>query len=343
MKKILMIRMMGLGDVASVLIPAVKMMRRKHPDAEIGVVTYGAGCELMEQVAEVDKMFTVFPEQWPNDIFPAMESFVDIAGVLASQGPFDRIINLDTWFMPCFLAQILKDAGHLVVGNHLGISGNELLAKLQNGEIGPDYVKSPVQYMKSDFPQMHDWHTNWWDRYPEAGPYPRFYLNHCCGFEGDVDTTLDLPGDEDFYAEARGRRIVALSCAGRVGAKRYPHAGKLRALLEGAGCLVWDEFDGSLPMKTTLGRLRVTDLLVTVPTSTQWLAQLVGCPSLLIPGPLNPTVLSPMTHVPRTIECQYCFASHDCPEGLDFACMNIPPEKVAEMVNQHFDSYQHKG
>lgn len=330
--------MMGLGDVASILIPAVKTMRRRHPEAQISVVTFGAGCELMEQVSVVDRMFTVSSEQWPNDIFPAMESFANIAGVLISQGPYDQIVNLDTWFMPCFLAQILKDSGQPVVGNHLHFSGTELLAKLEKGEVTPTYVASPSQYLKSDFPHMQDWFTHWWDRCPKEGPYPHFYINHCCGFDGEVDISLGLPGDEDFLTEANGRKIVAVSCSGRVGAKKYPHKEKLTGLLEEAGFLVWDRFDGSLPMKTTLGRLRVTDLLVTVPTSTQWLAQLVGCPSLVIPGPLNPLVLSPKMSVPQTIECQYCFTSHTCPKALDFECMNVPPGKVVDMARQFFES-----
>ncbi len=108
--------------------------------------------------------------------------------------------------------------------------------------------------------------------------------------------------------------------------------------VEAAGYFVWDRFDGSLPTKSTLGRLKATDLLVTVPTSTQWLAHLMGCPSLVIPGPLNPAVLSPEMSLPKTVECQCCFASHTCPQGLDFACMDIAPEKVVDMTNQFFDS-----
>jgi ADP-heptose:LPS heptosyltransferase len=328
--------MMGLGDVASILIPAVKMVRRENPDAEIGVLTFGPGCELMEQVPVIDKIFTVSPEQWPNEIFPAIKSFMTIAGVLVSQGPYDQILNLDTWFMPCLLVQVLKDAGQPVVGNHLHYSCKELIEGIKSGTIKPDYVSSVSKYLKSDFPGMQDWLLHWWKRFPEAGAYPRFYLNHCCGFEGDVDISLDLPEDEAFLAEAKGRKIVAVSCSGRVGAKQYPHAKDLMRLLEEAGYLVWDEFDGSLPMPTTLGRLRVTDLLVTVPTSTQWLAKLMGCPSLVIPGPLNPIVLAPELSVAQTIECQYCFASHTCPKGLDFACMDVAPEKVAEKVRQFF-------
>jgi hypothetical protein len=40
--------------------------------------------------------------------------------------------------------------------------------------------------------------------------------------------------------------------------------------------------------------------------------------------------------VAQTIECQYSFASHTCPKGLNFACMDLAPEKVAEGVRQFF-------
>jgi len=52
--KILVIRMMGLGDVASILIPAVKLIRAQNPSAKISVLTYQAGVELMEIIPSID-------------------------------------------------------------------------------------------------------------------------------------------------------------------------------------------------------------------------------------------------------------------------------------------------
>jgi ADP-heptose:LPS heptosyltransferase len=77
--KILLIRMMGLGDVASILIPAVKLVHRHYLQSSIHVLTYAAGNELMELVPEVDTVLAVTPEQWPSDLDSAIQSFMDIA------------------------------------------------------------------------------------------------------------------------------------------------------------------------------------------------------------------------------------------------------------------------
>ena len=51
--KILIMRFMGLGDVASILLPAVKLIKQQTPDAEVDVLTFGAGIELMQMVPQV--------------------------------------------------------------------------------------------------------------------------------------------------------------------------------------------------------------------------------------------------------------------------------------------------
>jgi len=76
--------------------------------------------------------------------------------------------------------------------------------------------------------------------------------------------------------------------------------------------VVWGRFDGSLPMRTTLARLAVTDLLITVATSTQWLARLVGCPSLMLSGAMHPATLGAEITVDRQLDCQYC-CQQGCP------------------------------
>jgi ADP-heptose:LPS heptosyltransferase len=114
-------------------------------------------------------------------------------------------------------------------------------------------------------------------------------------------------------------------------AKQYRSAEALQAELVRAGHFVWSQFDGSLPMRSTLARLAATDLLVSVATSTQWLARLVGCPTLVLPGPLPPSVLGAEATVDRVSACQYCHQSH-CPQKIDFACMDVPVAHVMDKV-----------
>lgn len=329
--KILLIRMMGLGDVASILIPAVHMMHQRYPAAKVDVMTYRAGNELMMLVPRVHAMLPVESSQWPEDLLPAADSFLKIAEVVMAQD-YDLIINLDTWFMPCFMAQALFEAGLPVQGNHLNCSVAEFFQKLRQGVLTQAYFQLPEHYMASTFPHMQDWTKPWWQMYPEAGSYPEFYLRHCCGFPEAFRMELDVMADSALLGQADGRRIVALSMSGSKPGKQYPHAAKLRQLLQQAGYLVWSQFDGSAGMPVTLGRLKVTDLLITVPTSTQWLAKLVACPSLMIPGALPPAVLGAELTMEPVLPCQYCFQS-SCVEGRNFACMAIAPEQVLQKAH----------
>lgn len=332
--KILIIRMTGFGDVASILIPAVKLIRHQYPHSSINVLTYGAGNELMSLVPGVDAILEVTPEQWPNDIHHAIQSFMDIAEVVVSH-KFDQIINIDTWFMPCFLARVLKDLGLDVKGNFINLSIESFFLKLHSHQLTQAYFQHPINFLDSSFPNMTDWTIPWWDKYPDAGAYPEFYLRHCCGFVGDIDISLAIDADLDFKEQAREKKIVALSLSGSKASKQYRSVEQLKVILEGEGYFVWGKFDGSVAMPITLSRLKVTDLLITVATSTQWLARLVGCPSLLIPGPLPPSVLGAELVVEKVNECQYCYQNH-CPKNLDFSCMDIPSDQVLEKVLTYF-------
>lgn len=332
--KILLIRMMGLGDVASILIPAVKLVRHHYPQSSIHVLTYGAGNELMELVPEVDAVLAVTPEQWPSDLDAAIQCFMDVADKVVSH-QYDKIVNLDTWFMPCFLARVLKDMGYSLYGNYINYSINEFFQKLHGHALSQAYFQDSTQFLDSSFPNMPDWTIPWWNKYSDSGAYPEFYLQHCCGFEGDVDVSLSIEADQDFKQQAMGKKIIALSSSGSKVTKQYTHAAQLKAELEQAGFFVWGQFDGSVPMQTTLARLKVTDLLVTVATSSQWLAKLVGCPSLLIPGALPPSVLGPDLVVDKIQQCQYCCQNH-CPRNLNFACMDVPADHVLQKVLNHF-------
>ena len=332
--KILLIRLMGLGDVASILIPAVKLVRQQYPQATTDVMTYAAGVELMTLMPEVDAILEVKPEQWPNDFNQAIPHFMQIAEVVIGQ-QYDLVINLDTWFMPCFLARVLKDAGLKVQGNYISQPVAQLFAQMQQNTLTQQYFSDASQFMASTFPKMQDWLKPWWNQSPKANGYPAFYLNHCCGFNNPVDISLDIPADEVLKQKAAGQKIIALSMQGSKVSKQYPFHQTLTKYLQLQGYYVWGEFDGSVPMQTTLARLKATDLLITVPTSTQWLAKLVGCPSLMISGPLMPTILGAEIAVNKTVGCQYCCQT-TCAEGIDFACMAVPPQEILFKVEDFF-------
>jgi ADP-heptose:LPS heptosyltransferase len=321
---------MGLGDIASILVPSVKFVDHKYPNAIIDVATYKAGVELMALEPRVDSILEILAEQWPSDILPSIQSFMGIATLIESRN-YDLIINLDTWFMPCVLGRMLKDMGQSIEGNYVSYSIDSLVDKLLEGRLLPEHVRYPEHYLDSSYRSMKDWPTLWWDRFPNAGSYPVFYLNHCCGFKGEVDISVDVPSDIEFKDAAFGKKIIALSVSGSTEAKQYPHQDELKQRLEDNGFFVWGKFDGSVPMKTTLSRLKVTDLLVTVATSTQWLAKLVDCPSLVMPGALPASVLGAEFFVEKSKKCLQC-KSGTCKKGKGVSCMNIPPEQIAKKV-----------
>lgn len=332
--KVLIIRLMGLGDVASILIPAVKIVRADNPQAHIDVLTFGAGVELMALVPEVNAVLAVTKEQWPSDMHQATASFMSIADAVVRQR-YDLVINLDTWFMPCFLASLLKESGLNLQGNTINLSIDELSRQVQSQALKQEYFQTPHLYLASSFPNMQDWTRPWWNHYPDVA-YPEFYLNHCCGFEHTVDIALNIEADHDFKSKAGTKKIVALSLSGSKASKQYKDAEMLRNQLEQSGFFVWSQFDGSVPMQATLGRLKVTDLLVSVATSTQWLAKLVGCPCLMIPGALPPSVLDAEIVVDRLISCQYCYQSQ-CVENINFACMNVHPALIHAKILNYFN------
>jgi len=329
-RKILITRLAGLGDVASILIPAVRLIRAQEPDAVIDVLTYGAGIELMSLCKDVDDVLGVRQEQWPRDLAPATQSFLNIAQVIAARG-YDRILCLDTWFMPCFLAQVLIDIGLNVEGNHLDRPVNDFFTALHAGTLPADYFGTA--FMASSYPRMKDWLRTWWLTPQPHANYPEYYLIHCCGLCDAIEPGLPIEPDAAFRSAAAGRPIIAVSFRGTTAIKHYKQADALTRLLREAGYHVWTGFDGSLPMGTTLARLASTDLLVTVATSTQWLARLAGCPSLMLPGAMHPAILGAEHTMGQTVDCQYC-CQRGCPAGRDYACMDVPAQDVMDQVRR---------
>lgn len=323
--KILVMRMMGFGDVASVLIPAVKLVKKEHPEATIDVLTYGPGIELMQLVPEVNAVLAVSQQQWPDELLPAIDSFMKIADVIIAQ-QYDLVINLDTWFMPCFLARVLKDSGNKIQGNFINYSIADFFAQLRDQCLTQDYFEKN-RFLASTFKNMPDWTVAWWDKFHDTGSYPEFYLRHCCQFGDSIDISLEIAGDEDFRNLAIGKKIVALSFSGSKASKQYASGQQVKELLEAAGHHVWSQFDGTLPLASTLARLKVTDLLITVATSTQWLARLVDCPVLMLPGAMPPIVLGAEAAIEKITACQYCHQTV-CEKDIDFACMKPSPEHI---------------
>lgn len=334
-KKILITRLAGLGDVACILIPAVRLIRRSEPAAQIDVLTYGAGVELMSLCEDVANVLSISEEQWPRDLLSATESFVDIAKVIAVQD-YERIICLDTWFMPCFLARVLRDVGLNVEGNMIDMPVRDFFQKLHGGKLHPAYFEHS-NFMTSTYPRMGDWSTAWWLNQHDSAHYPEFYLKHCCGFGDDIVFNLPVESDAEFRTSAAGKKIIAVSFKGSTAFKSYPYADQLVQKLEDEGYVVWSGFDGSLPMRTTLGRLAVTDLLITVATSTQWLGKLVGCPSLMLPGAMHPATLGAEITADKVVDCQYC-CQRDCPTARNFACTYVPILDILGKVSAYFSS-----
>ncbi|MDA0630282.1 MAG: hypothetical protein O2981_02765 [Proteobacteria bacterium] len=93
-------------------------------------------------------------------------------------------------------------------------------------------------------------------------------------------------------------------------------------------------------MQTTLNRLNASQLLVTVPTSTQWLGRLAGCPSLVLSGPMSPALLDAKHWPQQHTDCQYCYRESHCPENRNFECMETAPETLVDQVLNILQSVQ---
>ena len=336
--RILLVRLMGLGDVASILVPAAYLYRERYPEASITALTYEAGEEIMQLHPEVDDVMAISKAQWPDDLMSAVQQFMQLGESIATQ-QFDLIVNLDTWFMPCFVTRALRDTGFTIEGNYLNQSVASFLKTAVAREIAQTFFERPGEYMESSFPRMSMWHRPWWQKAPETS-YPDFYLKTCCDFDHVLRIELPCEPDQALLSEANGKPIVALSTRGRAGYKHYQHSDELVSILEGNGIFCWSQFDGSVPMRTTLNRLHASKLLVTVPTSTQWLGRLAGCPSLMLPGPMSPALLGAEFFAPQRTNCQYCYHEKECPEKRHFECMDSDPKALADQVLTIFGESQ---
>lgn len=292
-EKVLLIRMQQPGEVAAIGIPALRYFRQRLPQASIEMLSYAQGIDLIRLAEPGIRVFGLERHQWPDNIIPAMETFLGLAEQIVAEG-YDQIVNLDTGFMPCFLARFLKDAGEPVVGNFMNITVQELLEQFQSQRLSPEYVNQPQNYMSSTFLSMARWHSPWWqgDLLPDNG-YPEFYLRSCCGFDGlEMQMNIDIPADKALRKQSKTKKVIALLCEAAEAKLSYPFAAELEKLLREQGFYVWT-VDSAQNTRNLLMQLKASDLLVTVPGDGQWLANTVSCPSLVICSDVDPRMLMP--------------------------------------------------
>ena len=307
-QKILLIRMLKAGDVACIGVPALRFFKQKFPNAEVHFLTYGEGADIIK-LAEADtKLISLPAEQWPNELLPAMEAFLGLAEQVVGEG-YEQIINLDTAFMPCFLARFLKDAGENLSGNLLNISIGQLIEQFQQQTLEPEYVSHISQYMDSTFFSMSRWQSNWWESayLPDNG-YPEFYLHNCCSFSGiEMDWKIAISPDGGLQDASQGKKIIALCLKNADDGFAYPHAQALQQELEKQGYYVWSDLKQkqkqNLSISNLLAKLKASDLVVCKAGDSQWYAAAVERPTMIITATAEPLTLMPDYATDPTLVC----------------------------------------
>ncbi|MCW8090332.1 glycosyltransferase family 9 protein [Alteromonas sp. ASW11-130] len=291
-EKILVIRMMESYDVAAIGIPAVRHMKRCFPDAEIHFLTFAEGSEIMQLAEPELTVLGLDKADWPENFVAAMEVFLELAEIVSSHN-YTEIINLDTWFMPCFLARFLKDAGAPVIGNTLNRSVQDIIDDFKQQSLSSDYVNITEKYIQSSWSGMHSWFENWWlHGEPPEGGYPEYYLRRCCGFADiEMDRQIDVTADPQIASKPG--KTIALAVDGVSSTDCYPASTELASKLEEKGFNVYKEVDGSDSVKQKLSKLKACDLLVSIPSGAQWFAAAVDVPVLLISGHIDPQTIMP--------------------------------------------------
>ena len=196
-EKVLLIRMLSSGDVCSIGLPVLRYFQKIQPNADIHFLTFGEGAELIKLAEPSVYVHHITEQQWPDEFFLAMDSFLGFAEQIIGEN-YSQIINLDTTFMPCFLARFLADAGEPLSGNYLNMSVQQLLQQVKDKRLQADYVNSTQAFMASSFVNMHKWHGRWWQFEAEyEGGYPEFYLSQCCGLvDGKLQQAIDVSADK---------------------------------------------------------------------------------------------------------------------------------------------------
>jgi hypothetical protein len=300
-QKILLIRMLSESDVLAIGLPALRFFKQKFPDAEIHFLTYGQGTTILK-FAEPDVQVSELTH-WPDDFFQAMEVFLGLAEDIVGEA-YSQIVNLDTAFMPCFLARFLQDAGEPVSGNYLSLSIQTLIDQVKDQSLNADYVNVPSTYMLSSFFTMSRWFSNWaFGDYMPDGGYPEFYLKQCCGFSSlQMDTSIKI-ADQSLTPDEQRKMTISLCFSQSEDGYLYPHHKTLSLALEKVGFTVWHDNELGNDRIALLRRLQKSDLVVCKPSAYKWFADAADCPSLLISGSVDPKIFMPDFATEPTASC----------------------------------------
>lgn len=270
---------------------AVKHLSHKFPDSDIHLLAYSLPKEFESLLPSNTSLFDLKGNQWPDDILKAMEWFFEIAADVVKH-EYTSIINLDTAFMPCMLARFLKDAGEPVVGNYINMDVQQLISKLVEHTLQPEYVNEMLQYLASTFVGMSRWRQFWWQSDIETQyGYPEFYLRHCCGFDDlDYEFTIDVEANHTL-AKQQSQKVLALSSGfdDRTGSLMKEASKQLAKL----GFIVWNidlQKEGYLK---TLKKIKASTLAVIFSEPSFWLAKAVKCQTLLMCEGVEPLTMMP--------------------------------------------------
>ncbi|WP_414830116.1 glycosyltransferase family 9 protein [Alteromonas sp. H39] len=284
-EKILLIRMAEQGDVLAIGLPAVRYFQKRYSNAQITVLTYGSCGVFFEKGAPQVQVMRLEQGHWPDNIVIAMETFLGLAEKVVAEN-FSHIVNLDTAFMPCFLARFLKDAGEPVEGNFLSYPVAELIDELQQETLKPAKVSDAETYLASTWLTFGQWFTQWWDSAaPPAGGYPEYFLKRCCGLR-DIDIDMTLPASAippvkpyiAIYNETAQQGLLDTQAFTR---------------LLGEKGVQYRELSGDGDITENLQLVKGAELLVTIPSAFQWYAVATQTPTLLLAGSFDPRITMP--------------------------------------------------
>ncbi|WP_218310842.1 glycosyltransferase family 9 protein [Alteromonas antoniana] len=284
-EKILVIRMAEQGDALAIGLPAVKYFQKRYPHAQITVLTYGENKVFFEKGAPHARVMQLPQGAWPDNIVAAMEQFLGLAEEVVAEN-FSLIVNLDTAFMPCFLARFLKDAGEPVEGNLLAFSVAELIEELQQETLSPVKVSEAETYLQSTWLTFGQWFTQWWDTdAPPQQGYPEYFLKRCCGFSDiDLDMTLNVTGI------ASDKPYIAVSIEGAEDGL-LDHSAFFNML--DLHKVEYKVLSQNTPVTKRLEIVSSAELLVTIPSASQWYAVATHTPTLLLAGTFDPRITMP--------------------------------------------------
>jgi len=334
-EKVLLIRMLSSADVCAIGVPVLRYFQKTLPDAEIHFLTFGDGAELIKFAEPSVQVKHVTQQQWPDDFFLAMESFLGLAEEIIGEN-YSQIVNLDTTFMPCFLARFVADAGEPVSGNYLNMSVQQLLQQVQDKSLQAEYVNSTQAFMASTFVNMHKWQGRWWQFNVEGeGGYPEFYLTKCCGLVDDkLDQTIIVSADKRLAKKAQSNKVIGLCFGQSDDGYLYPYVSRLKKLLEQKGFAVWSDSDARDDIRSLLKMLKSSDLMLCKPSGNRWYAQAVECPTLLITGDSEPALLMPEFATDPVSPCMQHAVNEN--NFVTLECNCDEPEDLVESIESIF-------